>query len=212
MSHLADDEDFGGAQLRDAESMRQSEKDKAIGHVKRMREVSRVLERLSAEQASKMTRLLSEVGEHMKLSETDIEQVTAALSMAYWQRKMSGGQGSIVRYLEAVNLPLASSSSVEVNSGVVPPISEAPRDSFGGINTHGDPYVFLMDHYGRWLQPGRKCLDRPTLMEYDAKLLKALQQRYTRDNNSMPPLSEVFPGKTEARENRMKFMRSKEAA
>lgn len=186
--------------------MGQDQKDESIAHTKRMGVVSRILSHISDEKATKVTRLMAEVAERMQLSEADIDQVTMALNIAHLQRKMSGGSGSIVPYLAAVGATRESFEVAEKTDSFVPSIADAPRNSFAGVPTHGDPYLFLMKHYGPWLQPGRKCLDRPSLLEYDPKLLKALQQKYTRDNNSMPPLSEIFPGKREARENRKKFI------
>lgn len=213
MNDLASDDGFAGVLLHKAEGMTQSEKDKAFAHAKRMGAVGRVLERLSNEQADKITNLMAEIGVHLQLSGADIEQLTAAVNMAHWKRKVAGGCGAIGLYLASVNdAPQEPRMTQDEGRASVPSMSDAPRNSFGGVTEHGDPYAFLMEHYGPWLQPRRKCLDRPTLMEYDPKLLKALQQRYTRDNDSMPPLSTIFPGKIEARENRMKFMHTQDVA
>lgn len=212
VGQLVDSEEFGEDSTDGTSGMGQEEKDQFIAHTKRMGVVSRILSNISDEKAAKVTRLVSEVADRMHLSEVDIEQVTMALNIAHLQRKISGGSGSIVPYLALVGATRESSQAEELDNSFIPSIADAPRNSFGGVPTHGDPYVFLMKNYGSWLQPGRKCLDRPTLLEYDRKLLKALQQKYTRDNNSMPPLSDIFPGKREARENRTKFMSGKNAS
>lgn len=98
--------------------------------------------------------------------------------------------------------PAPSVEPVEENVRI-PPLSEAPRNTFQGVRVQGDPYAYLISTYGPWLQEGKKCLDRPTLEVLDARLLKALQQRFSRGTDpNMPPLSSIFPSKTEAERNR----------
>jgi hypothetical protein len=90
------------------------------------------------------------------------------------------------------------------NDSAIPGLLSAPVDTYRGANIDGCPYEFLLKHYGVWLQEGSKYLDRPILARLDKKLLKALQQKSTRNQDSMPLLNEIFPTKTEAALNRMR--------
>ena len=120
------------------------------------------------------------------------------------EQNLAGEDGEV--WLEALETflqkenPWPASSEEKILS-----LQTAPKNTYKGVRNDGDPYKFLLEVYGIWLQPGRKCLDRPLLKGLDAKLLKALQQRATRNPGEMPALSEVFPGISLARENRLKF-------
>ncbi len=201
------DSDFESADSGDVDAT--DDTDAAREHALLFAMVQNLFEERGLKESKQIVSLLSIVTDQANLTADEMEHLEGAFYIAHGQRKVDKSKGSILPYLaQALVVPRAANDVAVTEDDAVPPITDAPRDSFGGINKHGDPYKFLMDKYGRWLKEGRKCLDRPTLMEYDSKLLKALQQRFTRDNTSMPPLSEIFPGKKEARENRRKFMAS----
>ena len=84
-------------------------------------------------------------------------------------------------------------------SVVVPPIAEAPSDTFRGMHLDGDPAKFLYATYGEWLQDGRKVLDQKTLRVLDKKLYNSLQARTSFRSK------EVFPLKQVAERNILKF-------
>lgn len=141
----------------------------------------------------------------MDLTAEDIRTLMVVLSRAHTHLLSSDEHGDF----QAVLAKCAATAHDNAHttptgksiSGPVPPLSTAPRDTFRGVRNDGDPYIFLMKHFGPWLQDGRKCLDRPTLKRLDRKLMKALEQRYTRGDDSIPPLSQIFPSKTEAARN-----------
>lgn len=156
-------------------------------------------------QLSDLIHLLS----YIKISPEDTHMLETALVQAQVNRTINDPllQNSILPYL--VDSLRHKESGVHVSGEdavvTIPDLTTAPRDEFRGVNTHGDAYAYLMKTYGTWLQEGQKCLDRPSMTRLDAKLIKALQQKYTRNKQSMPPLSDVFPTVTEARATREKF-------
>ncbi|UOA28666.1 hypothetical protein [Pseudosulfitobacter sp. DSM 107133] len=150
-------------------------------------------------------RRLVDLFSYLEISREDTEILENALLNAQTDRRKSDPQqnASIMPYLVR---SLAQNGVVERETdGSIPDLSEAPRDSFRGVNVDGDAFEYLLKTYGAWLQDGKKCLDRPSATQLDGKLVKALQQKYTRNRRSMPPLSEVFPTVTEARAIREKF-------
>lgn len=141
----------------------------------------------------------------MDLTAEDIRTLLVVLSRAHTHRlsseEHSDFQAVLAKSVAAVQGSAHAAPIAKSIGGRVPPLSKAPCDTFRGVRHDGDPYIFLMEHFGPWLQDGRKCLDRPTLKRLDRKLMKALEQRYTRGDDTIPPLSQIFPSKTEAARN-----------
>jgi|GEM_PF-5800818 len=81
----------------------------------------------------------------------------------------------------------------------IPPIEEAPKNTFRGVRKDGDPIDFLYATYGEWLQDGRKVLDQRTLKSLDQKLINALQARTGFKKDS------ILPSHSEARQNLQRF-------
>lgn len=168
--------------------------------------VARTLEMAAVGRIGKVFDLL----DWLELSDDDADELERALLAAALRRKQSPDQPILAIISEELR-PAESNvvaDSEQYVDGLVPDFTSAPRDTFRGVRVDGNPHEFLMKHYGRWLQEGRKCLDRPMLGELDAKLLKALQQKASRSKGDMPDLAEIFPGKKEARANQLRFMKS----
>jgi len=117
------------------------------------------------------------------------------------EEKLAGEDGE--QWLKALNRFLRKENPWP-EGPVVSGLHQAPRDTYRGANTDGCPYEFLMRRYGDWLQNEAKYLDRPTLQILDAKLLKALQQKSTRNPGDMPKLKDIFPTKVVAANNRIR--------
>jgi hypothetical protein len=170
--------------------------------------VRHLIETFSDEQWKQLSDLIHLLS-YIKISPEDTQMLEAALVQAQANRKVSDprSENSILPYLmDSLSHNGDSDPSPRVDLGdAVPGLQHAPRDEFRGVNQDGDAYAYLLDRYGVWLQEGRKCLDRPSMTRLDGKLLKALQQKYTRNKRSMPPLSDVFPTVKEAKANREKY-------
>lgn len=146
----------------------------------------------------------------MNLPTDDLIDLRANFSIAngVWMKDKTG-QSFASHLAETLTTQMAKIALLPGTDAEIPYLEEAPQ-RFGGVSVDGNPYKFLLKHYGPWLQEGRKCLDRPLLDGLDPKLLKALQQRYTRGADpDMPPLSEIFAGKVEAARNRSTYMQTK---
>lgn len=170
----------------------------------RFRTVRRLVDQMSDDQWKSIEPLINLLS-LINMSPEDTALLETALFHAQRDRRRRDPEqnDSIMPYL--VN-SLAQKDDVDCETdGSIPNLTEAPRDSFRGVNADGDAYEFLLKTYGPWLQDGKKCLDRPSATSLDGKLMKALQQKYTRNKRSMPPLSEVFPTVTEARAIREKL-------
>lgn len=168
--------------------------------------VTRALEASAGGRIGKVFDLLG----WLDLSDDEVDELERALLAAALRRKADPDLtilGLISEELRSDESPSIAEQSCHGN-GLVPDFTSAPRNTFRGVRVDGDPYRFLMKHYGTWLQDGRKCLDRPMLGELDATLLKALQQKASRSQGDMPDLADIFPGKKEARANQLKLMKS----
>ncbi|MEL7282324.1 MAG: hypothetical protein AAFY35_12125 [Pseudomonadota bacterium] len=174
---------------------------------RRVEMVDVLAERLTIEELERLKQLAS-MFEAVNFSTDEARLLIAAFSTANGERLRSDDPEQSILPFVAKSLSSDSKDQTPYPEAftAVPPLYEAPRDAFRGTYDDGDPYTYLLEHYDAWLQPKRRCLDRPTLKVLDGKLLRALQQRYARNNDSMPPLSEIFPGKKEARANRETFI------
>lgn len=181
-----------------------------LKHNDRYRTVRHLVDELAEDQWDSIRELIHLLS-YIKISPEDTKTLEAALLHAQGNRRMSDAQQNkslmpyLVESLSQRSNAAPSADADTVSDSPIPDLTEAPREEFRGVNTDGDAYEYLLRVYGPWLQEGKKCLDRPSASRLDGKLLKALQQKYTRNKRSMPPLSEVFPTVTEARAIREKF-------
>ena len=144
------------------------------------------------------------------LSDEDCHGLVKAITLAAFKRDEDSSASSVIPHViqQLSSAVKVGAQKIEVSDfdEVVPDFSYAPRNEFRGAHEDGDPYSYLMESYGPWLRKGRECLDRPTLAQFDKKLLKALQQRSARKPDSMPRLAEIFPSKVTALNNQHDYM------
>jgi len=150
--------------------------------------------------------------DYLDISDSDVEALEQSfLSAAAHKKADVDGRpllDMVAHNLIGPSVAVADHPTKALVSGIVPDFSSAPRNTFRGVRDDGDPIEFLQEHYGVWLQPAKKCLDRPTLKQLDGKLLKAIEQRVARSSGALPSLKAIFASTKEARENQLRFMKT----